>query len=134
MRSDAANGRPALAGVLDQLYERTGKRIKTVTRAGSAGLYLMAAGPYLSWLSLTFLERLPGHPLKPLPVAFGTLHHRTGMVSRRSADDMSPYGLFPANCTGRGRPHKMPEPGRRYVPPVPPSSRGVSTRAAEFMQ
>ena len=45
MRSDAANGRPSLAGVLDQLYERTGKRIKTVTRAGSAGLFLMGAGP-----------------------------------------------------------------------------------------
>ena len=94
MRADAANGRPSLAGVLDQLYERTGQRVKTVTRAGSAGLFLMAAGPYLSWLSLTFLERLPGHPLKPLPVTFGTYRHRTGMVSRRSSDDMSPFGRF----------------------------------------
>ena len=30
LRSDAANGRPGLTGVLDQLYDRTGKRVKTV--------------------------------------------------------------------------------------------------------
>ena len=54
----------------------------------------MTAGPYLSWLSLTFLERLSEHPLKPLPVAFGTYRHRTGMVSRRSSDDLSPFGRF----------------------------------------
>ena len=74
--------------------------MKTVTRAGSAGLFLMAAGPYLSWLSLTFLERLSGHPLKPLPVSIGTYRHRTGMVSRRSSDDMSPFGLFRGNRAG----------------------------------
>ncbi len=94
LRSDAANGRPALTGVLDQLYDRTGRRVKTVTRAGSGGLSLMRVGPYLSWLSLTFLDRIPGDPLKPLPVAFGSLRYRAGMVSRRSADDLSPFGIF----------------------------------------
>lgn len=94
LRTDAANGRPGLTGILDQLYDRTGRRVKTVTRAGSAGLSLMSDGPYLSWLSLTYLDRLPGQPIKPLPVAFGTYRHRTGMISRRSADDLSPFGLF----------------------------------------
>ena len=94
LRSDAANGRPSLTGVLDQLYDRTGRRVKTVTRAGSGGLSLMRVGPYLSWLSLTFLDRIPGDPLKPLPVAFGSLRYRAGMVSRRSADDLSPFGIF----------------------------------------
>ena len=94
LRADAANGRPALTGVLDQLYDRTGRRVKTVTRAGSGGLSLMRVGPYLSWLSLTFLDRIPGDPLKPLPVAFGSLRYRAGMVSRRSADDLSPFGIF----------------------------------------
>ena len=94
LRADAANGRPALTGVLDQLYDRTGRRVKTVTRAGSGGLSLMSVGPYLSWLSLTFLDRIPGDPLKPLSVAFGSLRYRAGMVSRRSADDLSPFGIF----------------------------------------
>lgn len=94
LRADAANGRPSLTGVLDQLYDRTGRRVKTVTRAGSGGLSLMRVGPYLSWLSLTFLDRIPGDPLKPLPVAFGSLRYRAGMVSRRSADDLSPFGIF----------------------------------------
>ena len=94
LRADAANGRPALTGVLEQLYDRTGRRVKTVTRAGSGGLSLMRVGPYLSWLSLTFLDRIPGDPLKPLPVAFGSVRYRAGMVSRRSADDLSPFGIF----------------------------------------
>ena len=94
LRADAANGRPSLTQVLDQLHDRTGKRVKTVTRGGSAGLSLMRAGPYLSWLSLTFLDRIPGHPLKPVPVAFGSFRYRAGMISRRSADDLSPFGIF----------------------------------------
>ena len=94
LRSDAVNGRPSLTGVLDQLHDRTGRRVQTVTRAGSAGLSLMRSGPYLSWLSLTFLDRIPGNPLKPLPVAFGSYRYRAGMISRRSADDLSPFGVF----------------------------------------
>ena len=94
LRADAANGRPGLTGVLDQLYDRTGKRVKTVARAGCAGLFMMEAGPYLSWISLTFLDRLPGHPIRPLPVAFGSHRYRAGMISRRSADDLSPFGIF----------------------------------------
>ena len=87
-------GRPSLAGVLDQLHDRTGRRVRTVMRAGSSGLFLMGAGPYLSWLSLTFLGRLPGRPLKPLPMAFGAHRCRVGIVSRRSSDDLAPFGRF----------------------------------------
>ena len=96
MRTAAGAGRPSpsLAGVLRELHDSTGRRVRTVMRAGSAGLYLMETGPYLSWLSLTFLKRLPGHPLKPLPVAFGRYSYRAGIVSRRSSEDLSPFGLF----------------------------------------
>ena len=94
MRALAADGRPSLAGILDQLHERTGRRVRTVMRAGSAGLFLMATGPYLSWLPLTFLDGLSGCPLKPLPVAFGTYRYRAGIVLRRSSEDLSSCGLF----------------------------------------
>ena len=55
----------SLDGILDQLYERTGKRVKTIVRSGSVGLFLLGTGPYLSWLSLTFLERLPDSSSNP---------------------------------------------------------------------
>ena len=40
----------------------------------------MAAGPYLSRLPVTFLDRLPGLRLKPLPLEFGTTRFRAGLV------------------------------------------------------
>ena len=48
-------------------------------------------GPYLAWLSLTFLDRLPGGFLRPLPVRFGRFRYRTGFVARRSAGDLAPF-------------------------------------------
>ena len=94
LRAMNGNGQPAFSAILNQLYERTGRRVRTVLRAGSAGLSLMGTGPFISWLSLTFLERLSGLPLKPLPVAFGAYRYRAGIVSRRSAGDVSSFGLF----------------------------------------
>ena len=52
--------RPSFATLLEQLHRSTRTRVRTVVDAGSFGLLLMAGGPYLAWLSLTFLERLPG--------------------------------------------------------------------------
>ena len=94
MRPPKGRGGPSLVNVLDQLHERTGRRVKSVVRSGSAGLFLMGTGPYLSWLSLPFLERMPGLSLRPLPVAFGSHSYRVGIVSRRSSEDLSPFGLF----------------------------------------
>ena len=65
--------------------------MKTVLRAGTGGLVLMADGPYLAWLSLTFLDPLPGAFLRPLPVQFGRYRYRTGFVARRSAEDLAPF-------------------------------------------
>ena len=70
--------------------------MQTVIRTGSARLFLMARGPYLAWLSLTFLERLPGAFLQPLPVDFGRYRYRSGFVARRSAEDLAPFRRFEA--------------------------------------
>ena len=94
LRATSGGKRPVLTDILNQLHERTGRRVRVVIRAGSAGLSLMGTGPYLSWLSLPFLERLPDSPLKPLSVAFGTRRYRVGIVSRRSSEDRAPFGLF----------------------------------------
>ena len=45
-------------------------------------LTLLAAGPWLAWLPLDLLDRLPGTPLQALPLAFGRRRYRTGFVAR----------------------------------------------------
>ena len=47
----------------------------TLLRTGSAGLLVMAGAPYLAWLSLNFLDRLPGGLLRLVPVEFGRYTH-----------------------------------------------------------
>ena len=58
----------------------------------------MAGGPYLAWLSLTFIERLPGGFLRPLPLEFGRYRYRyrSGFVARRSTEDLPPFRRFEA--------------------------------------
>ena len=50
----------------------------------------MADGPYLAWLSLTFLDRHPGAFLRPLQVWFDRYRYRTGFVARRSVENLGP--------------------------------------------
>ena len=89
-------GLPSLATLLEQLYEATHTRVETILRSGSAGLFLVARSPYLAWLSLTFLERLPGVSIRPLPVTIGRYDYRSGFVARRSAEDLPPFRRFEA--------------------------------------
>ena len=87
----ASDARPSLAALLERLHDTTHTRVKTILRTGTVGLLVMAAGPYLAWLSLDFLERLPGAFLRPLPVELGRYPYRSGFVARRSAEDMAPF-------------------------------------------
>ena len=79
-----------LDDLLDRLHVRTGRHAGSVIRAGAAGLALMASGPYLAWLPLELLVRLPGRPLSPLPLEFGRRRWPTGLVLRRSAESLAP--------------------------------------------
>ena len=81
---------PSLDDLLDRLRSRTGRHVVSVIRAGAAGLALMASGPYLTWLPLELLARLPGRPLSPLPLEFGRRRCPTGLVLRRSAESLAP--------------------------------------------
>ena len=86
-----ADPRPSLPRLLAELYERTATHVVDVIRTRSAGLLLMTTGPYLAWLALDFLERLPGAFLRPVPVTFGRFRYRSGFVARRSAEDLPPF-------------------------------------------
>ena len=95
IQSQAGTIRPSLTdNVLDKLYKRTSKRVGTVIRTNSVDLSLIRTGPYLSVLSLNFMERLPGSFLKPLPLQLGCYHYRAGILSRRALVNMSPYRRF----------------------------------------
>ena len=63
-------------------------------RAGAAGLFPMATGPWLAWLPLDYLDRLAWPRLRPLPLAFGRRRCRTGFVARRAAEDLEPFRLL----------------------------------------
>ena len=82
-------GSPSLNDLLDRLHVRTGRHIASVVRAGTAGLGLKASGPYLAWLPLELLVRLPGRPLSPLPLEFGRRLCPTGLVLRRSSESVA---------------------------------------------
>ena len=92
--ADDGPARPSLAAVLHELRGRTGRPVRAVVRAGSAGLTLLAAGPWLAWLPLDLIDRLPGRPLKALPLAFGRRRYRTGFLARRSAEDLKPFRML----------------------------------------
>ena len=77
--------------LLERLRRNTRTEVTTLLRTGSAGLLVMAGAPYLAWLSLTFLDRLPGAVLRPLPVALGRYTYRSGFVARRAAEDLAPF-------------------------------------------
>ena len=83
--------RPSLPRLLAELCERTATGVEDVIRTGSAGLLLMTTGPYLAWLALDFLKRLPGLVLRPVPVIFGRFRYRSGIIARRSAEDQPPF-------------------------------------------
>ena len=85
---------PALDRLLERLFLDTGRRAATVLRAGAAGLFPMAAGPWLARLPLDFLDRLAWPQLRPLPLAFGRRRCRTGFVARRAAEDLEPFRLL----------------------------------------
>ena len=82
---------PSLAALLDEIGARAGRRVRALLRAGSAGLLLLAAGPWLAWLPLDLLRALPGTPIAPLPLEFGRHSYRAGFVARRSAEDHAPF-------------------------------------------
>ncbi len=92
--SQASGDDPSLAALLDDLGRRARRRVRPVLRANSAGLLLLATGPWLAWLPLDLLDALPGPPVAPLPLAFGRRRYRTGFVARRSAEDHVPFRLL----------------------------------------
>lgn len=90
------NDWPSLIRVLDELFERTGRRVKTIVRCDAAGLFLMSTGSYLTYLSLNFAEVLPNLPLRVVPLDFENRSFRAGIVARRSIEGTSAFQHFNA--------------------------------------
>ena len=69
-----------------------------VLRLGAAGLAALARGPWLAWLPVELLRRLPGELVRSLPVRNGRLRYRTGFVARRAAKDRPPSARCNRPC------------------------------------
>ena len=81
----------SLDPVLERLFRETGRRVSTVLHAGAAALLPMAAGPWLARLPLELLDRLAEPRPRPLSTRFGRQRYRTGLIVRRSAEDLAPF-------------------------------------------
>ena len=93
-RAGAGERGPTLGAVLERLRERTGERAGPVVRAGAAGLLLLAEGPWLSWLPLSFLARLTGQVLDAVEARLA--------APRRAGGRMSVVGYSLAARSGAG--------------------------------
>ena len=67
------------------LRELTGRAVRAILRAGSAGL---------TPLPLDLLDRLPGTQLRALPLAFGRRRYRAGFVAGRSGANLEPFTVL----------------------------------------
>lgn len=85
---------PSLSDILEELFEKTGKRVGTIVQCDAAGLFLMSTAPYLAHLSLNFAKDLSGLPLKHVPLDFSQRTFRSGIVSRRSIEGTSAFQYF----------------------------------------
>ena len=56
---------------MDELEQKTKKRVKAIVRSNLTGLSMMQKGWYLSYLPLNVVDKLPAVSLKPLPIDIG---------------------------------------------------------------
>ncbi len=59
---------PFLDAILARLRADASSPV-TVLRLGVVGLFALAGGPWLAWLPLDLLERMPGMPVRPLSIS-----------------------------------------------------------------
>ena len=87
---DPGENLPCLTYVRDELFRKTGKRIRSVVHTGSTGLCVMGGGPFLSYLPLMMVANAPEAALAPLPTDFARRLHPAGIVTRRASSNMAP--------------------------------------------
>ena len=123
---------------LPVLHEATHTGVRTILRTGSAGLLLMAASPYLAWISLDFLDRLGDDHLDRAAVVLRQHRiqrraerrlrlarrndHRDRRPAGRSAVALRPVCRRPRAPGSRRRP--APARYRSDADPCPPPLRG----------
>ena len=93
-RDPAGAGPSSLDHLLDLLFRQTGRHAATLLRAGAAGLFLMAAVPWLARLPIELLERLRGLRLRPIDTRFGRQRYRARFVARCPAEELAPFRLL----------------------------------------
>lgn len=85
------DGRPSLDAILAGFRDAAPGGVVPIMRLGAAGLLALASGPWLAWLPVEPLSRLPGAPVRPLATGTGRFRYRTGFVARRAAEDLPAF-------------------------------------------
>ncbi len=85
---------PSLSTVLDELFQKTGKRVPTIVQSDTANMSLMGKGPYLSYLSMNIAENFESVKLKRIPLALDERRFRAGIIARRSIEKSAVYSQF----------------------------------------
>ncbi len=80
--------------LLQELQNRTGRRAEKILRTNSVGLHLMASGPYLTYLCSNLASNLSGVPLQAVAIDVLSNRLEAGMLSRRSAEGLTPLKQF----------------------------------------
>lgn len=91
-----SSSQTSLSHLLEKVHERSSARVRTIVRTSSASLLLLASAPYLSWLSLTLIDRMREGLVRPLPMEFGRFQYRTGFAVLRSSEDLPAFRRFVA--------------------------------------
>lgn len=75
---------PGADDIEQKVFERTGRRFRTIVRCDASGLALMRAQPYFAYLPVTIAENMPGLKLKEVPIGLDERIFGAGIVLRRS--------------------------------------------------
>ena len=90
-RQTAVNSNPAFTSILDELFEKCGKRVSTIVRCDMTGLFLIGTGPYLAYGAINFASRFAGQRLRQVPLEFTPKSFDAGVVARRSLESTSAF-------------------------------------------
>ena len=88
------NDIPLVNTVLEELYEKCGKRVSSIVRCDISGLFLMGTAPYLSYLAVLNASNFAGQQLREVPLDFTPRHIEAGIVARRSIESTSAFLEF----------------------------------------
>ena len=86
--------KPILTRMLDEIYQKCGKRVNSIVQCDASGLFLMGTAPYLALLAVNYKSKFSGHELRQVPLDFEPQQFQAGIIARRSIESTSAFRDF----------------------------------------